>query len=598
MLIFEAIINSFTKKLELCKVSEKKSEIEFLSKTPEQLISNLATVMLKFQLKKHFTIFDFIKSKGLAVSSLLNILIILPFYGFASIHSLVKTGLHQFDFEGEKDVLYDAKNSTLINWRKLLSLHAKRFIYLINNNINLKTDGVTAFIADDTILEKTGKKIEKVSMVHNHTSIGNTYVLGFKLLVLGFWDGESFIPIDFSLHREKGNQKEGEKLNGAIKSAQKNIDKQNKRIEKATDKLHKKSELLEKKTTNLKNNRTKTNEKAFDKSKEQYELAKSQLTEAEDIQVNNHRELEELEKKLRRFYQTRKLYGLSKNEREAQYKKEVESGTPSEARRKEADENKIRVLLKMISRAVKNGIVADYFLVDSWFFCLALLEKLSHLKKGAIKLISMVKINNQIFTLCQTDKQMSVKQILKTKKRKSKRCTKFKSDYIKVHCTYKGIRVNLFYMRMGKSNNWKLLVTTDLSLTFIKIMELYQIRWSIEVFFKESKQYLNLGKCQSNCFDAQIADITLSMMQFTMLTYFKRIHYQQSIGGLFKEISDELVMQNLIKRLMEIFWELVEILCDMAGIDFLELQKDAINNDQFITKFISLQPQKNLNKAA
>ncbi len=580
------------------KVTEKKSEIEFLSDNPEKLTTTLSDVISKFQLKKHFAIFDFLKSKGLAVSSLLSILIIMPFWGFASIHSLVKTGLYKFDFQGKKDVLYDIKNNPLINWRKLLSLHAKRFMYLINNNINLKSDNVTAFVADDTLVEKTGKKIEKVSYVHNHTSSGKTYILGFKLLVLGFWDGESFIPIDFSLHREKGNQKAADKLRSAVKMSLKKVDKLDIKLKKAQDKLHKKTLLLESQQMKFENNLTATNKKAYTKSKEQYELAKSQLAENERIQAKNRKELEKNQKNLQRFYDTRKLYGLTVKERNEQYKKEVKSGSPGDTRRKEADQDKISVLLKMVSRAVKLGIVPDYFLVDSWFYCFALLEKLSRLKCGAIKLISMVKINNQIFTLCENDKQMSLKHILKTKKRTAHRCKKFKSDYIKVKCTYKGVRVNLFFVRMGKCEKWKLLVTTDLSLSFIQIMELYQIRWSIEVFFKESKQYLHLDKCQSNCFDAQIADITLSMMQFIMLSYFKRVNYQQSIGGLFKEISHELVMDNLVKRLMEIFWELIEILCDMAGIDFMELQKDAINNDAFIKKFIILQPPRTLNKAA
>jgi len=109
--------------------------------------------------------------------------------------------------------------------------------------------------------------------------------------------------------------------------------------------------------------------------------------------------------------------------------------------------------------------------------------------------------------------------------RKSQRCKKLKADYIRVNCWYKGIRVNFFFVRMGKSGKWHLLLTTDLNLSFIKLMEIYQIRWSIETFFKESKQYLGLSDCSSNTFDAQIADITISMMQHLMLSYFKRINY-------------------------------------------------------------------------
>jgi hypothetical protein len=35
------------------------------------------------------------------------------------------------------------------------------------------------------------------------------------------------------------------------------------------------------------------------------------------------------------------------------------------------------------------------------------------------------------------------------------------------------------------------------------MIEVYQIRWTVEVFFNEGKQLLGLERCQSNDFDAQ-----------------------------------------------------------------------------------------------
>jgi len=151
---------------------------------------------------------------------------------------------------------------------------------------------------------------------------------------------------------------------------------------------------------------------------------------------------------------------------------------------------------------------------------------------------------------------------------------------------------------MGKSGKWHLLLTTDLTLNFVKLMEIYQIRWSIETYFKESKQYLALSKCHSNTYDAQIAHITLSMMQYIMLTYYKRVNYQQSIGGLFKSISAETVELNLVTHLLSLLFEMIELLCDMSGIDFIEFQHDVMKNEKVMEKFNQLLPTKVLNNAA
>lgn len=49
-----------------------------------------------------------------------------------------------------------------------------------------------------------------------------------------------------------------------------------------------------------------------------------------------------------------------------------------------------------------------------------------------------------------------------------------------------------------------MLLTTNQELEFEKAYQIYSVRWSIEVFFAETKKYLNLGGCQSQDFDAQI----------------------------------------------------------------------------------------------
>lgn len=576
------------------KVTNNNSELEIIVSNSEKLVSSLTEVLNKFQFKRNVQMFDFLKSKGIAVSSLLSILLILPFYGFANIYQLMKYGIDKLEIECKKTTFYQTKNNEFIDWRALMMLHVKRFIYLINNNINLKSNNIKAIIFDDTTIEKTGKKIEKVSAVFDHVT--HRFILGYKLLVCGFWDGDSFIPHDFTLHREKGtkHQKFINQYNNSCKDlekSQKELQKVEKKLEQAKNNLQKKEEkLLVKlnKINQLSCEKLVQKIESLEQQKKKFQQKTEAFKEAKRLAYNT----------LKGHYMKGRLYGLTAKERKEQFRKAVSSKSHGFKRRKEADKSKIDSMLTMLCRVVKSGILPDYVLVDSWFFCYELLAKLQALKKGAIKLVSMVKIHNQLFTICQTNKELSIKAIIKLNERTQKRCKKYNAHYVRVNCLYKGIRVNLFFVKMGKSGKWHLLLTTDLELNFVKLMEIYQIRWSIEVFFKESKQYLNLSNCHSNTYDAQIADITISMMQYIMLTYFKRVNYQQSIGGLFKSISAETVELNLVKRLLSLFVEMVELLCNLNGIDFIEFQQNIMKDEKIMEKFNKLLPQKVINNAA
>jgi hypothetical protein len=576
------------------KNTNKISDLEIIASDPKKLTSSLTDVMDKFNVRNNFSMFDFVKSKGLAVSSLLSVLLILPFYSVANIYALFKCGLSGHEFEGKKDAYYNIKNNENINWRRLLMFHAKRFLFLVKKNVHIVAEGTTAIVFDDTTLEKSGRKIEKISLVNDHVS--GRFILGFKLLVCGFWDGASFIPLDFSIHRERGKKhqkliKEYKKVDNLVRKQGVLVDKQSIIVENKRLQLQKAEAFM-----NLRPN--KGNNKMYEKSSIALQKAEDKLNLYLKAQTSEQTKQTGARKKLKRFYEKGRLFGLTTKEREEQFKKPVSVKSPGFKRRKEADKDKISNLLQMLCRVVKQGIIPDYLLLDSWFFCFEILERLSKIKKGAIKLVAMVKINNQKFTICRTGKEMAVKGIIKAYEKQAQKCKKLNSVYIRVNCFYKGIRTNLFFIRMGRCKTWKLLVTTDLDISFIQLIEVYQIRWGIEVFFKESKQYLGLGASQSVNFDAQIADITIAMMQHIILSYFKRLNYQQSIGGLFKSISHEIVELDLISRLVKLFWDLLEIFCSTTGVDFMEFQEDVIRNQEFMDKMIKLVPEKILEKAA
>ncbi len=574
------------------KDNKKISELKKIFSDSEKMTSALTDMIAIFKVPKYFKAYNFLKSKGIAVSSLLGVLLILPFYGACSVLSLFKSGINK-KFEGKKDVYYDIKNSEKINWRIILIMMAKRFKYLIKNNIDEDKNGTTAFIFDDTLIKKTGIKTERVSYVNDHVS--GTFVLGYKLLVCGFWDGKSFIPLDFSLHREKGSRqiKVKNAYNKIIKQEAtiiNNINNIKTTLEKKKDNLAKSQQLFDKKPTKTNKTRLEKNKIAVEKTNTNLEATKKKLVEIQKLTKKAKHEKQQC-------YHNESLFGLTEKQRQEQHKKEVEKGSFGYKRRKETDISKNKSMFKMLSRAIKHGFVANYILTDSWFFSKELVTKTKELKNGKIKLISMVKINNQIFTDLN-GKQMSVKNIPELYKDDMQRCRKLKSKYIKVECNYDGVRVNLFFIKMGKSKHWHLLLTTDLKLTFIKLIEVYQIRWTIEVFFKECKQYLNIENCKSSNFDAQIADITISMIQYIMLIYYKRINYMKSFGELFKDVSKELVEIDIVTKMLIILRKLIEILSEVACVDLMILQNEIFRNNKFWVTFEPLITQNNLEKAA
>jgi hypothetical protein len=148
---------------------------------------------------------------------------------------------------------------------------------------------------------------------------------------------------------------------------------------------------------------------------------------------------------------------------------------------------------------------------------------------------------------------------------KVRTCNKFKSRYFVVTANYKGTPVKLFYIKYKRAKHWTLLLTTDLSLSFTKAMELYQIRWSIEVLYRECKQYLQLGKSQNVDFCGQIADATITMLTYTILSLYKRFELYETMGALFRDTKKELQEKTLCERIemviLKILCELLETLC-------------------------------------
>lgn len=256
--------------------------------------------------------------------------------------------------------------------------------------------------------------------------------------------------------------------------------------------------------------------------------------------------------------------GLSKKDNRKQFKKKRAEDSPGGQREKELQSNKISSAIAMIQRAVKNNIEFEYVLMDSWFVCeqmiLAVLETGAHM-------IGMCKMGNAKYSY--NGKQRTAGQILNSvKKDKTVRWVKQLHLYVvETIVIYKGVPLKLIFCKNSKRGKWHLLTTTNTRLGIIKTYQIYSIRWSIEVFFKEAKQYFRLAKSQSRDFDAQIADTSICMIQYNIFSLVKRFTDYETLGELFSDTKQFVMELTVCKRLWGFFLEFIVLLAEIVDVD-------------------------------
>lgn len=97
----------------------------------------------------------------------------------------------------EKDTVYRLLNNPTYNWRKFLTLLSNNVI--VTRLLQLvSSDRERVLIFDDSLYSRAhSKAVELLALVHDHTT--GQFVRGFRMLTLGWSDGNTFIPLAFSL---------------------------------------------------------------------------------------------------------------------------------------------------------------------------------------------------------------------------------------------------------------------------------------------------------------------------------------------------------------------------------------------------------------
>ena len=242
--------------------------------------------------------------------------------------------------------------------------------------------------------------------------------------------------------------------------------------------------------------------------------------------------------------------------------------------RRAREQTKHQLFREMLQRALRAGFRALYVLADAWFGCKENIQCcLDHHLTG----IFQMKRGNLAYRYqgrTYTASQLYVK--VQRQMRPLNRHARYKTASLTVSLNLetndrqpaRWVEVRLVFsapVRACHKDPWVVFLCTDVTLSDAKILEVYALRWSIEVYFKEIKQNLGFLKEQSGRYQLAYASVHLAAIRYLLLFEAMLRNGQLSYG----EIRDRETGRLQILTYAALLWQLFRALIEGA-LDGLE----------------------------
>ena len=170
-----------------------------------QLPNELDSVFSELEMYKHLRKAGIKKSFGLSCSYLFQLIFCLIFQ-HKNWYSLLDS--KKADKFPAKDSVYRFLNQSTFNWRRFLLLLSTFTIKKVSRLTDKSRPKV--FVFDDSAYDRNrSKKVELLARCFDHASLKMRFYKGFRMLTMGWSDGHTFMPIDFSLVSSKTAQING-----------------------------------------------------------------------------------------------------------------------------------------------------------------------------------------------------------------------------------------------------------------------------------------------------------------------------------------------------------------------------------------------------
>lgn len=221
----------------------------------------------------------------------------------------------------------------------------------------------------------------------------------------------------------------------------------------------------------------------------------------------------------------------------------------------------------MLQRAVGAGFSARYVLADAWFGCKE--NILCCLENELIGIFQMKRGNvaYQYRGVNYTASQLYVKVQRRMRRINSKARYKTASLVVSINLQTEAqqpahwVKVRLVFsapVRECPATTWVVFLCTDVTLKDATILEVYALRWSIEVYFKEIKQNLGFLKEQSGRYELAYASVHLSAIRYLLLFEAMLRNGHLDYGQIRDRESGQLQILTYASLMWQLFRALIE----------------------------------------
>jgi len=239
----------------------------------------------------------------------------------------------------------------------------------------------------------------------------------------------------------------------------------------------------------------------------------------------------------------------------------IDPRSPGAIERKEMRKNKLEKAISLLKDAQKRGFNASTLLMDSWFCFNSFITKIVKDRKLQVicQLKNMPRTNNYLYE----NKRYTLKALYEIAKPKLRMVKKyhFRQAAVTVNIPDTNIKLKIVFVHHPNDDKWYAFAATNTKLTSAGILNAYAQRWSIEVFFKNCKQYLNYGKEQMSNLDSIIACDTMVMIRYAILTYIAA-NQQAKFYATFDSLREQNSRLCFGIKLLQYFMEQLTVILD------------------------------------